>query len=130
MAVRRPPCHQLVECGHAYRVGEVVRLKFDDDPEDMFLVSVKDLSHCLTTFAAYAPVVRVFSSMADIAGIARLSGTGQGVVIYLYYYRARMFVLRRQELAAVARGTLPETGIAEDVEYRPVVRSLQGAARC
>ena len=128
--VRRPPSHTLEGCGRAWKDGDYVRLEFDDDPEDRFLISIKDLSRCMMSFADYAPVVRVFSAMADIAGIARLSGTGQGVVIYLYYYRPRKYVLRRQELAAVARGDRFETEIAEDIEYRPVARSMRGAARC
>jgi len=110
--------HRLEACGHAYRDDEFVRLEFDDDPDDVFLISVKDLSRCLSSFADHAPVVRVFESLIIIAGIARLSTTGHGVCVYLHHYRPRKFTLRRRELADVARGTLPETEIAEDVEYR------------
>jgi len=112
-------CHELEECGRAWKDGEFIRLEFDDDPEDRFLISIADLSRCMTSFAAYAPVVRTFGETAYVAGIARLSTTGQGVCIYAYHYRSRKFVLRRRELADVARGVLPQTEIAEDIEYQP-----------
>ena len=118
VVARRPPCHTLEECGCAWKDGEYVRLEFDDDPEDRFLISIADLSRCLRFFAAHAPVVRTFEATAYVAGIARLSTTGQGVCIYAYHYRSRKFVLRRRELADVAQGALPETEIAEDVDYR------------
>lgn len=120
MAPQRPGLnHRLEECGRAWKDREHVRLEFDDDPEDVFLVSIKDLSRCMMSFADHAPVVRVFESSVYVAGIARLSGAGHGVVIYAYHYRPRKFVLRRRDLADVARGDLPEAEIAEDVEYRP-----------
>lgn len=111
--------HRLEECGRAWKDGEYIRLEFDDDPDDRFLISIKDLSRCMMSFAAHAPVVRVFESSVYVAGIARLSGAGHGVVIYAYHYRSRKFVLRKRDLADVARGDLPEAEIAEDVEYRP-----------
>lgn len=128
--VRGPPCHTLEGCGRAWKDGDYVRLEFDDDPEDRFLISIVDLSRCMMSFADHAPVVRVFESSVYVAGIARLSGAGHGVVIYAYHYRSRKFVLRRHELADVARGDRFEAEIAEDIEYRPVARSMRGAARC
>jgi len=129
--VRGPPCHTLEGCGRAWKDGDYVRLEFDDDPEDRFFdlhqgpLALPDVVCRLRPRRSGS-----FASMADIAGIARLSGTGQGVVIYAYYYRPRKFVLRRHELADVARGDRFEAEIAEDIEYRPVVRSIPGAARC
>jgi len=118
-AMRRPLGHTLAERGRAWKDGDCIRLEFDDDPEDRFLISIKDLSRCMMSFADHAPVIRAFESLVIVTGIARLSTSGQGINIYAYHYRSRKFVLRRRDLADVARGNLLEAEIAEDLDYRP-----------